>query len=237
MDPPEAGAAPIGGAVLAGPVRRRRTGSRASLPVRSMTFPSVVLPRSRPGAGRGKVPAAELRTQMRRSETTTIPEGEPTVRLGPDRVGGPRRAGPVPPGRAPGRRRLRGGLARARPQARARRGGQGGAAHRRRGRAVAHRARGAGRRAAEPPGHRGAVRVRLRRRVHLPGVRAGRGRHPRRADARAASLSDRDVARIGQRPGRGAPARARARGDPPRRQAGERDGAGRARGRAPASPS
>ena len=30
--------------------------------------------------------SAELRTQMRRSETTTIPDVEPTVRLGPDRV-------------------------------------------------------------------------------------------------------------------------------------------------------
>ena len=88
MDPPGAGAAPIGGAVLAGPVRRRRTGSRASLPVRSMTFPSVVLPRSRLRGRKGEGTAAELRTQMRRSETTTIPEGEPTVRLGPDRVAG-----------------------------------------------------------------------------------------------------------------------------------------------------
>ena len=46
---------------------------------------------------------------------------------------------------------------------------------------------------------------------------------------RAGAIADRDVARIGVGALRGARARARARGDPPRREAAERDGRGRAR--------
>ena len=61
----------------------------------------------------------------------------------------------------------------------------------RRRRRRARRARGAGGGAAQPPGHRGALRAGRRRRRRLPGLGARSGPNPRRADARRRALGPR----------------------------------------------
>jgi eukaryotic-like serine/threonine-protein kinase len=77
----------LGRVVLAGPVRRRRTESR--LASADEYAVSVGRPAATPGGnGRGTAPGAEHRNQMRRPDTTTVPEGEPTVRLGSGRAHG-----------------------------------------------------------------------------------------------------------------------------------------------------